>query len=407
MTTTRPLPEARPPVAITGIGAVCGFGNGVERLLAGLRAAQPAMTEVSVFAVEGHRTRLGSQVPDAATQDLDPGLSRGDRFAVLAAREAVTDAGLDAAHLGDAGVFLGSSNGGLLEGERFLRRLRDGDALGLRTVASHQNNGPGDAVAKDLGAHGPVVTSSSACTSANMALASALDALRAGECEVAIAGGADAMCETTYAGFNSLRAVDPAPAQPFRAARAGLSMGEGAGVLVLETLAHARARGATILAELAGAGASCDAHHMSAPKDDGSGSLAAMQRALADAGEAPAAVAFINAHGTGTPHNDVAEARALRALFGDSVARIPVTSTKSLVGHLLGGCGGLEAVVCVLGLRHGEVHATAGDGPADPALGLDLVHDAPRRLEGARVALSNNLAFGGNNCALVIRLTAP
>ena len=407
MTTKRAVAAGRPAVAITGIGAVCGFGYGVDALLAGLRAGRPAIAEIDLFPVDAHRTRLGSQVRASAPARLDRGLSRGDRFAVCAAREAVARAGLDARTLADAGVFFGSSNGGLLEGERFLRRLRAGASLGLRAVASHQNNGPGDAVAHDLAVQGPVVTSSSACTSANMALAAALDALRAGECEVAIAGGADAMCETTYAGFNSLRAVDPAPAQPFRRARAGLSMGEGAGVVVLETLAHARARGATVLAELVGAGASCDAHHMSAPRDDGSGSLAAMERALRDAGESPAAIDFVNAHGTGTPHNDVAEAHALRTLLGEAAARVPITSTKSLLGHLLGGCGGLEAVVCVLGLTWGEVHATAGEGPADPEFGLDLVHGSTRALTRARLALSNNLAFGGNNCTVLLRRPQP
>ncbi|MEZ5966481.1 MAG: beta-ketoacyl-[acyl-carrier-protein] synthase family protein [Planctomycetota bacterium] len=397
-----------PPVLVTGLGALCGFGRGVEALLAGLRRGRPAFGEPTVFDAANHRTRLASEVPeDAPSQPWAPGLSRGDRFAVHAANEAVAHAGLTPSALTRAGVFFGSSNGGLLEGEAFFRRLRAGQArLGLRSVASHQNNGPGDAVARALGCTGPVLTCSSACTSANMALAAALCALRRGECDVALAGGADALSEVTYAGFNALRAIDPAPARPFRADRAGLSMGEGAGVLVLETARHAAARGAVALAELAGAGSTCDAHHMSAPKDDGRGPFEAMRRALADADELPSAVSFVNAHGTGTPHNDVVEARALRELLGDLVRDVPVTSTKSLVGHLLGACGGLEAVACVLGLLHREVHPTAGPGDADPELGLDLVLGGVRRLAAARVAMSNNLAFGGNNCTIVLRRAA-
>ena len=394
----------RPRVVVTGLGAICGFGAGIEALLAGLRRGEAALGPVDLFDPAPHRTRLVSQVADATAPSTPPGLSRGDRFAWLAAHEAVAMAGLDAAACRGAGVFFGSSNGGLLEGEAFFRRLRGrARKLGLRAVASHQNNGPGDTIARALHCTGPVLTCSSACTSANMALLAARDALLGGECELAIAGGADALAEITYAGFNSLRAIDPAPARPFRADRAGLSMGEGAGVLVLETAAHAQRRGARVLAELAGAGATCDAHHMSAPKDDGLGPLEAMRRALREAGASPADVSFVNAHGTGTPHNDVVEARALRELFGERVGAVPVTSTKSLVGHLLGACGGLEGVACVLGLLHAEVHPTAGVGTADPELGLDLVLGTVRRLATVELALSNNLAFGGNNCSVAFR----
>lgn len=395
---------AAPRVVVTGLGALCGFGHGVDALLAGLRRGVPAIERLTSFDVERHRTHLASQVPDSSAADGAHAITLSDRFALQAADEAAAQAGLDRALLAHAGVFFGSSNGGLLEGEAFFRRLRAGQRrLRLRTVASHQNNGPGDAVARRFGCTGPVVTSSSACTSANMALAAALDALRRGECDLAFAGGADALSEITFAGFNVLRAVDARPARPFRADRGGLSMGEGAGVLVLETAAHAHARGAPILAELAGAGATCDAHHMSAPKDDGRGPLEAMRRALSDAGEAPSALSFVNAHGTGTPHNDSIEARALRELLGDRVRDVPVTSTKGLVGHLLGACGGIEAVACVLGLAHGEVHPTGDAGAPDPELGLDVVLGSVRRLATARVALSNNLAFGGNNCAVVFR----
>jgi 3-oxoacyl-[acyl-carrier-protein] synthase II len=392
--------DGRGAAVITGLGAVCSYGWGVAALRAGLLDDGTALRRLSVFDAGRHRTALAGEVPPA------PGvegwsLSRCDRFAIAAAREAVRQAGLLPGQLAGAGVFCGSSNGGLLEGESFYRDLCSGTRLSLRRIASHQNNGPGDAVARDLAVGGPVVTCSSACTSSNMALWAALESLRAGEVEVAVAGGADALCEVTYAGFNALRAVDPAPARPFRADRAGLSLGEGAGFLVLESPAHARARGARVIAELAGAGATCDAHHMSAPKEDGRGPADAMRAALLDAGADPDQVAFVNAHGTGTPHNDAVEAKAVRAVFGARAAAIPLTSTKSKIGHLLGACGGVEAVACVLGLTAREVHATAGGGPADETLAIDLVVGKPRNLARAELAISNNLAFGGNNCSLV------
>ncbi len=195
---------------------------------------------------------------------------------------------------------------------------------------------------------------------------------------------------------------DPQPTRPFRASRAGLSMGEGSGVLLLETEAHARRRGAAIVCELLGAGRSCDAHHVSAPEPNGAGAADAMRAALADADCAAAAVTFVNAHGTGTPHNDDAESKAMAAVFGARAAAIPLTSTKSLVGHLLGAAGGIEAVLTALSIRDRVLPPTAGDEPIDPALGLDVVVGAPRPLPAHNLGLSTNLAFGGNNAVILL-----
>jgi 3-oxoacyl-[acyl-carrier-protein] synthase II len=220
---------------------------------------------------------------------------------------------------------------------------------------------------------------------------------------VALAGGSDALCQLTYAGFNSLRSVDERPARPFRADRAGLSLGEGAGVLVLETADHARKRGAVVLAALAGEAATCDAFHMTAPQPEGLGAREALVRALDDASADPAEVDFVNAHGTGTPLNDAAEAAALRSVFGDRLATIPLTSTKASIGHLLGSSGAVEAVVTVLCLLRREVHPMPEAGETDARLGLDLVLGRPRPLTRAACAISTNLAFGGANSALVFR----
>jgi 3-oxoacyl-[acyl-carrier-protein] synthase II len=184
-------------------------------------------------------------------------------------------------------------------------------------------------------------------------------------------------------------------------------MGEGAGVLLLETISHARQRRAPILCELAGAGRSCDAYHVSAPDPDGAGAASAIRGALRDAELDAAAVTFVNAHGTGTPHNDDAEAKAMLAVFGARVREIPVTSTKSLVGHLLGAAGGIEAVLTALSIVHRLVPPTAGDEPPDPSLGLDVVSHQPRALPAANVGLSTNLAFGGNNAAVLLQSHRP
>jgi len=394
-------------MAVTGIGAVSGFGWGIEALREGLAAGATSIGPFARFDASRHRTRLAGEVPPPPP-DLPcriPGwrrLSLADAFAVAAAGEALAQAGLRRGIAGlDAGVYFGSSTGGMLEGERFFGDWKGGRRPRLSRLASQPVSGPGDAVARFLGAAGPVLTISSACSSAALALGAALDALRDGEVEVAVAGGADSLCQLTYAGFNALRAVSPGPCRPFRAGRDGMSIGEGAAVLVLEPLARALGRGARPLALLAGAGASCDAHHMTAPDATGAGAAAAIAAALADAGLDPAEVAFVDAHGTGTPLNDAAEWRALERVFGERARTLPVTATKGSVGHLLGSAGAIEAVATVLGLMAGEVHPTPGGGEVDPAAPAALVAGRPLAVSDAAAAVSTNLAFGGSNAALV------
>ena len=408
-----PLPDPDEAVVVTGLGAVSGWGWGCSPLWDGLRAGKSAVAPPSRFDTTGHRTRLAAEVPPppAAPEAAREWhrLSRADRFAVAAALEACRQAGLSREDLAAegpfAGVFFGSSTAGMSEGEEFYSALlghtdRHPD---LRLVVAHQMNGPGDEVARQMGVCGPVQTLSSACAAAGLALGAALDALRAGEVEVALAGGSDALCQMTYAGFNSLRAVDEHQARPFRETRAGLNLGEGAGVLVLETARHAERRGVRPLAELLGVGASCDAHHMTAPHPEGEGAARAIRASLKSAGIAPDEVGFVNTHGTGTLLNDSAESLAFRAVFGERVVRIPITSTKASVGHLLGSSGGLEAVVTVLCLLHGEIHPTPGEGAVDPTLEIDLVAGAPRPVARTATAVSTSFAFGGSNAAVVLR----
>ncbi len=408
-------------IVVTGLGAVSTWGWDADSLWSGLLGEHTGIAVSRRFDTQGHRTEVVGETPDPPAEvvtELDrwPHYSQADRFAVVAAVEACRQAGLVASPLAatpplgpDFGVFLGGSTGGMAEGEEYFQQIVGSDprAARLALLASHQLNIPGDEVARLLGVSGPVRSFSSACASGALAIGAALDALRRGEIEAAIAGGSDSLCQLTYAGFNSLRAVDSRPCRPFRRERAGLSLGEGAGILVLETATRAQTRGVRSLAELLGSGASCDAHHMTAPHPRGAGAALAVERALADAEVEPESVDFVNAHGTGTPHNDSAEWQAMQTVFGTEAASLPVTSTKGSVGHLLGSSGAIEAVATVQCLDAGEVHPTPGEGDLDEACGVDLVRRESRPLppaneSGAALAVSTSFGFGGANAALVL-----
>ncbi len=406
-----PDPGASCAVVVTGLGAVSPLGWSLGSLWDGLRSGRTAVGPFDRFDHSGHRTHVAAQVDLAAEPERPRGKPRrqsiADRFAVAAAREAVARSAIDLGGCGGrTGVYFGSSTGGMIETETYLEALLvaaagQGKRPAPSLLASQQHNGPGDAVARDLGIGGPVQTISAACASGAMAIGDAILAVRRGEVDVAIAGGSDSLCRLTYAGFNALRSVDERPCRPFRGDRAGLSLGEGAAALILEPLERALARGARPLALAAGEAATCDAHHMTSPHPEGRGAAEAIRGALAGARLDPSEIDFVNAHGTGTPLNDAAECEALVAVFGDRTPDLPVTSTKSLVGHLLGSAGALEAVATILCLLHGEVHPMPDDGTSDPGIRLRLVLGRPLRLARARHALSTNLAFGGANAALV------
>lgn len=396
-------------VAVSGLGAVCGLGWGVPALWEGLRVGRAGFAQVRRFDPSRHRTQLAAEAgepPEEFVRSI-PGwrrLSVADRFALFAALEAAGRAELEVPIREDltVGVYFGSSTGGMFESEGFFADFLSDRRRGrLSALVSQQVNGPGDAVARHLGITGPVETLSSACASGALALGAALEAVRSGEVDVAIAGGSDSLCQLTYAGFNALRSVDEIPCRPFRAGRAGMSFGEGAAVLVLEPLPRVLARGAEPLAVFAGAGSSCDACHMTAPDPSGAGAAAALSAALSDAGLGPEAVDFVNVHGTGTPLNDAAEWQALQRVFGERAGEVPLVATKALTGHLLGCSGAIEAVATVLCLHEGELHPVGRVGEADPELPVSLVLDQPLSLPDARAAVSTSLAFGGSNAALV------
>lgn len=390
-------------VVVTGIGSVCSLGATTEKLWQRITSGTRGLRDLDLFDTSSHRTKLAGQVDDSTLPQHFLHLARAEQFGCTATEAAIRNIPPELLKSGRTGVFFGSSTGALFEGEQFLKGLLESREGNLHSIVGLQNDGPGNAVAKFVGCSGPVITFSTACTSANVAIGAALDALRSGEVDIAIAGGADELCQITYAGFNSLRAIDGNPSRPFRVDRQGLLMGEGSGVLVLERKETAAARGATILAELVGAGLSCDAQHVSAPDPKGLGAATAMNSALQSGGLTAEDVTFVNAHGTGTPHNDASESKAMHAVFGERARSLPITSTKSMVGHLLGAAGGIEAVLTVLSIQNRLLPQTAGEAEADPELGIDLVLHEPRALPDNNVGISTNLAFGGNNAVIVLR----
>ncbi|WP_344336262.1 beta-ketoacyl-[acyl-carrier-protein] synthase family protein [Kitasatospora putterlickiae] len=407
------MTPAHPPIAITGIGLVTPAGIGREatweRVCSGIPTAarDPALTGLPVD--------LACRVPDFEPARHLPGvtvrhLDRYSQFALLAAREAVADAGLDPATWdGDrTAVVIGSAAGGVATLEHQHSRLLElGPALvSPLTMPMFLPNMAAGYLAIDLNAHGPVVHTSTACASGATAIAAAADLLRTGACDVVVSGGADAMitplCAAAFhrLGALSRRTDDPASAsRPFDADRDGFVLAEGAGVLVLEREADARRRAAAPYALLVGHGASSDAHHLVRPDRSGAGITRALLTALADADVRSEEVDHVNAHGTGTPLNDITEARVLARVLGQRGA---VTSTKGVTGHLMGAAGAVEAALTALTLSHQLIPPTANLHRLQPGIAVDIVarHARSTRL---RFAVSTSLGFGGHNAALVLR----
>jgi 3-oxoacyl-[acyl-carrier-protein] synthase II len=398
-------------VVVTGIGLVTALGASREETWRGMLAGQCGIRPVTVVDAEGYRSRIAAEVDmspiDSAMTPLERRRrSRGDRIAVHAAGEAVRDAGLFDRRIDPPriGVFLGAGTGDLLRNEEFYRvwitagfdRARPSHAW------NHFLSTPVDAIADQFGFEGPRACVVAACSSSTIAIGRAVEAIRAGRADVALAGGADALARLTFSGFNQLRLMDPHPCRPFDRGRAGMNIGEGAGILVLEELGSARRRGARIYAELAGHGVGCEAFHPTAPEPHGRPVAAVISQALADAGVSPDEVEHINAHGTATPQNDAAEAKGFGRVFGDRASRVPVTSIKSMVGHCLGASGGVEAAVLALTLDRGVIPPTIHHDETDTECPVDVVANEARERR-IRCAVSMSLGFGGNDSAVVMR----
>lgn len=405
-------------VVITGLGAITPLGLGVDSFFQGLLDGKNGISKVESFDTEKFTCKIGGEIKDFdATNYMDPKEARrNDRFvhfAFAATKQAVADAGLnmDQEDPDRVGVFIGSGIGGMDTIEKNCIKLIEG---GPRKVSPFMipaliSNMASGVIGIELGAMGPNFSIVSACATGAHSIGESLKTLRLGEADVMIAGGSEAtITSLSYAGFCSMKAMstnndDPEHAsRPFDLNRDGFVMGEGAGVVVLETLEHARKRGAKIHCELVGYGASCDANHITAPHPEGKGLIGAMNRALHSAQLNTTDVDYINAHGTSTPYNDRFETMAVKTLFGEHVKNVPMSSTKSMTGHLLGAAGGVESVACVRMLETGMLAPTINYQEPDPDCDLDYVPNEAREAK-ISVAMSNSLGFGGQNASLVFK----
>ena len=386
-------------IVVSGLGAVSPFGAGVKTYWDGLEAGSCAIRPVTLIDTDGFRCRLAAEVPGLITGAARR--SRADRLALAAAREALDDAGLSFAERRDAALVVGAVGGGMLEAEGwYWARQRGGPVPPAATLRSILPSSHAETLGHRLRLEGPRATIVTACSSGAGAVAVAAELIADGVVPVALAGGADALTRICYMGFNALKLLDPAPCRPFDRDRKGMSIGEGAGFLVLEDAAHAAARGARIYAELGGAGSTTDAYHVTAPHPDGDGMARAMAAALAAGRVTPAEVGYVNAHGTATPQNDRIEARALAAVFGEG--RPLVSSTKSMIGHTMAAAGALEAIATVLALARECIPPTANLVTPDPDVPFDCVPKIAREVVVDH-AISNCFGFGGQNITLLFR----
>ena len=390
------------PLALTRFTATSAIGLGLEATVAALRERRGALAPCA-FETVALETCVG-EVQQVDAVRLPAALARFDcrnnRLAQLAlAQDGFIEAVRACATRHGPrriGVFLGTSTSGMLQTEIAYRRREPDGALpeDFNYATTHNAFSVGDFVRRSLALEGPAAVISTACSSSAKVFGSAARLIEAGVIDAAVVGGVDSLCLTTLYGFHALQLVARAPCRPFDLTRDGISIGEAAAFALLERLEPDAPPGTV---RLTGIGESSDAYHMSSPHPDGLGARAAMLAALADAGRRPADIDYINLHGTGTPSNDAAEARAVSSLFG---TRVPVSSTKGATGHTLGAAGALEAVICALALRHALAPAGINTAAPDPALEVDYLTD--NRPDALACVLSNSFGFGGSNCSLLL-----
>ena len=404
-------------VVVTGMGAITPIGNDVESFWNGLKEKKVGIGPITYFDTAEYKAKLAAQVKEFdPKQYMDPKAARRmetfSQYAVAAAKQALEDAGIDMTK-GDpyrVGVCVSSGIGSLQAVEREYKKLLEkgpGRVNPLLVPLMISNMAAGN-VSIQFGLKGKSINVVTACATGTHSIGEAMRSIQHGEAEVMVTGGAESsITPIGVAGFTALTALsaseDPMRASiPFDKERSGFVMGEGAGVVVLESLEHAKARGAKIYAELAGYGATSDAFHITSPAEDGSGAAMAMKFAMDDAGVKPEEIDYINAHGTGTHHNDLFETLAIKTALGDHARQVKISSTKSMVGHLLGAAGGVEFIACVKSIEDGFVHATAGLLVDDPECDLDYVKGDGIPME-VRCAISNSLGFGGHNASLLVK----
>jgi 3-oxoacyl-[acyl-carrier-protein] synthase II len=410
--------NGRVRVVITGAGAITPLGQNIETFWENLLAGNSGIAAMTLCDTTEYPTKIAAEVKDWRPEDfLDRKearrMARFSQFAVAAAMQAIDDSGLQLDHedCTRIGVLLGNGNGGYPNLEDAVRTIvgRGGMRMDPLLMPKALPNMAAAQVSLQLGLKGYNGTTVTACAAATQAIGEAADLIRAGRADIILSGGTEAgISQLGLGAFAVMRAMstrndEPERAsRPFDAERDGFVPAEGAAVFVMETMEHARERNAQILAEVAGFGACADAYHLVAPCPDGEGASRAMALALADAGVTPEQVDYVNAHGTSTPLNDLSETVAIKAVFGEQAYQVPISSTKSMIGHALGGSGALEVAACLKTLESGRIHPTANLENADPKCDLDYVPNVARSAD-VRTILKNSFGFGGQNACLVLR----
>ena len=403
-------------VVVTGMGAITPIGNSVEAFWTAVKSNTVGIAPITHFDTADFKCKLAAEVKDFdPKQYMDPKTARRMetfcQFAVAAAKEALETSGIDMEKEDPfrVGVSVGSGIGSLQALERNEKRLLEkgpGRVEPLLVPLMISNMAAGN-VSIQFGLKGKSINDVTACATGTNTIGEAYRSIQYGEADVMVAGGTEgSVCPIGIAGFTALTALstvdDPAKCSlPFDKNRSGFVMGEGAGVVILEELEHAKARGAKIYAEVVGYGCSSDAYHITSPQEDGAGAARAMTNAMSDAGVTPADVKYINAHGTGTHHNDLFETRAIKLAFGDDAANLKINSTKSMIGHLLGAAGAVEFITCVKEIQDGFIHKTVGYETPDEEIDLNYCKDSYE--EPVEYALSNSLGFGGHNASILLK----
>lgn len=404
-------------VVVTGMGALTPIGNNVEEFWENIKKGTVGIDNITKFDTTDYKVKLAAEVKNFSVTDyidrkearrMDPFC----QYAIVAAREAFKDSGLQVTedNVDNIGVIVGSGIGGLstIEAEHTKLMNKGPSRVSPLLIPMIIGNMAAGNIAIDLGLKGKCTNIVTACATATHSIGEAFRSIKYNEADAIVAGGCEAsITPLGVAGFTSLTALnetsDPSVASiPFDARRDGFVMGEGAGIVVLEELEHAKARGAKIYAELVGYGATCDAFHITSPAEDGSGAAKAMKLAIKEADITTADIDYINAHGTSTKYNDLFETRAIKSVFGEKANELVINSTKSMIGHLLGAAGGVEFITCVKSINDGYVHETVGLKEADPDCDLDYAVGGGRNME-LNYVLSNSLGFGGHNGSLLIK----
>ena len=403
-------------VVVTGLGAVTPIGNNVDDFWASVKAGKIGFDHITKFDTTDYKCHIAAELKDFNPQDfMDRKAAKRmepfSQYAVAAAKQAIDDSGLDIEKEDPymVGCAIGSGVGSLQAMERETQKLyeKGPNRVNPLLVPLMICNMAAGNVSIQFGLKGKSINDVTACATGTNTIGEAYRSIQYGEADVMVAGGTEgSVCPIGIAGFTALTALstvdDPTKCSlPFDKNRSGFVMGEGAGVVILEELEHAKARGAKIYAEVVGYGCSSDAYHITSPQEDGAGAARAMTNAMSDAGVTPADVKYINAHGTGTHHNDLFETRAIKLAFGDEVANLKINSTKSMIGHLLGAAGAVEFITCVKEIQDGFIHKTVGYETPDEEIDLNYCKDSYE--EPVEYALSNSLGFGGHNASILLK----